>query len=225
MFQPMRRLVLEIPHPDLASSDGRALLETVKSIEVLHFLRHDSSGFAAISKIELADPAARIEDATRALQKLHGTGAEVRPLERGEGRTYTCFMKGQLHHVPIRFDPMSTRAYITTPFELRDGSLRLTALGSVKEVKDLARKVERSGILCKVVSLTHAKFPPESPMGRLTEKQRKVLMTAFNLGYYDRPRRISSQQLAKRLNLASSTFVVHRQKAERRLLAAILGRS
>jgi DNA binding protein with HTH domain len=221
----MRRLILEIPHPDLATSDGKALIHTVKSVEVLHFLRHDPNGFAAISKIELADDETRIEDAMRSLRKLHGQGAVVQVLERGEGRMYTCFMKGQLQHVPIRFDLPSTRAYITTPFELRDGNLRLTALGSVKEVKELARNIESSGIRCKVVSLTHAKFPPDSPLARLTEKQRKVLLTAYNLGYYDRPRRINSGQLAKRLNLASSTTVVHRQKAERRLLDAILGRS
>jgi predicted DNA binding protein len=221
----MRRLVLEIPHPDVATSDAKALLQTVKSVEVLHFLRHDPNGFAAISKVELADEATRIEDATRAIRKIHGRGAEVQVLERGQGKTYTCFMKGELRHVPIRFDLTSTRAYITTPFELRDGNLRLTALGSVTEVRELARKIERSGIRCKVLSLTHAKFPPDSPLGRLTERQRQVLMTAYHLGYYDRPRRINSQQLAKRLNVASSTLVVHRQKAERRLLAAILGRT
>lgn len=221
----MRRLVLEIPHLDLAKSDGKALLQKVKSVEVLHFLRHDPKGFAAITKIELADEGTRIEDAMRAIRNTHGHGAEIQLLEQRGERTYTCFMKGKLQHVPIQFDLKSTRAYITTPFELRDGNLRLTALGSVKEIEGLARRIERSGIRCRVVSLTDAKFPPDSLLGRLTEKQRKVLITAYNLGYYDRPRRINSQQLAKRLDLASSTLVVHRQKAEHRLLTAILGRS
>lgn len=222
IIRPMRRLVLEIPHLDLAKSGGKALLQHVKSIEVLHFLRHDSGGFAAISKIELADERTRIHDAIRAIRDAPGHGAEIHLLERSGERTYTCFMKGTLRHIPIPIGLNSTGAYITTPFELKDGDLRLTALGSAKELKDLARKIERSGIRCRVVSLTDAKFPPESPLGRLTEKQRKVLTTAYNLGYYDRPRRINSQQLAKRLDLAGSTLVVHRQKAERRLLKAIL---
>jgi DNA-binding CsgD family transcriptional regulator len=221
----MRRLVLEIPHLDLAKSEGKALLKSVKSVEVLHFLRHDPKGFAAISKIELANDETRIEDALRAIRNAHGHGAEIQLLERRGERTYTCFMKGKLQHLPIQFDLKSARAYITTPFELRAGKLRLTALGGVKEVNELARRIERSGIRCRVVSLTDAKFLPDSPLSRLTEKQRKVLMTAYHLGYYDRPRRINSQQLAKRLNLASSTLVVHRQKAERRLLKAILDRS
>lgn len=179
----MRRLVLEISHLDLAKPEGKALLQSVKSVEVLHFLRHDSTGFAAISKIELADEGTRIEDAMRTIRKAHGHGAEIQLLERRGERTYICFMKGKLQHLPIRFDVKSTRAYITTPFELREGSLRLTALGGMKEVKELAKEIARTGIRCRVVSLTDAKFPPDSPLGRLTEKQRKVLMTAYNLGY------------------------------------------
>lgn len=221
----MRQLVLEIPHLDLAKSDGKALLQRVKSVEVVHFLRHDPSGFAAISKIELADDGTRIEDAMRAIRNTHGHGAEIQLLERIGERTYLCFMRGKLQHVPIQIDLRSTKTYITTPFELRDGNLRLTALGGVKEIEGLARRIERSGIRCRVVSLTDAKFPPDSPLGRLTERQRKILKTAYNLGYYDRPKRINSRQLAERLNLANSTVAVHIQKAERRLLAAMLDRS
>ena len=216
---------MEIPLRDLAKSDEKALLQRVKSVEVLHFLRHDPKGFAAISKIELEDEETRIEEAMRTIRNAHGKGAEIQLLERRGERTYICFMKGKLQHVPIQFDIKSTRAFITTPLELRDGNLKLTALGSVKETKELVRKIEKSGIRCRVVSLADAKFSPDSPLGLLTEKQRRVLITAYSLGYYDRPRRISSRQLAKRLNLASSTLVAHRQKAERRLLTAILGQS
>ncbi len=45
----------------------------------------------------------------------------------------------------------------------------------------------------KVVSLMDAKFSPSSPLQRLTEKQRDVLIKAYKLGYYDRPRKISSE--------------------------------
>jgi predicted DNA binding protein len=52
-----------------------------------------------------------------------------------------------------------------------------------------------------------------------------VLTSAFEQGYYETPRRISSQELAKRLNLKSSTLVEHRRKAEQRLLARIIEES
>jgi len=50
-----------------------------------------------------------------------------------------------------------------------------------------------------------------------------VILSAFNLGYYDVPRRVDSQELAKRLSIREQSLVMHRRKAERRLLAALVG--
>lgn len=69
--------------------------------------------------------------------------------------------------------------------------------------------------------LADADFSPISPLNQLTEKQREVLITAYKLGYYDIPRRINSEQLAKKLNIGDSTLVEHLRKAERRLLVNI----
>jgi len=53
----------------------------------------------------------------------------------------------------------------------------------------------------------------------------KVVSAAFNLGYYGLPKRISSNELGRRLGMRSSTLVVHRIKAERHLLAEVLKES
>ena len=59
-------------------------------------------------------------------------------------------------------------------------------------------------------------------MSLLTEKQREVLTAAFQSGYFDIPRKMSSDELAVKLGIRNATFVAHRRKAERRLLAEIL---
>ena len=111
--------------------------------------------------------------------------------------------------------------YLTTPFELNDGVFRVGFLGGAKEVERFLRLLRRLRIKFRVASLTDAKFSSDSPLGRLTEKQRKVLTAAYRLGYYDLPKKISSEALARRLGMRSSTLVVHRIKAERRLLEAL----
>ena len=78
------------------------------------------------------------------------------------------------------------------------------------------------GISFNIISLADARFSPDSPLSSLTDIQTKVLKSAFDLGYYDLPKRITSDELAKKLNMRISTFVLHRIKAERRLLAKIL---
>jgi predicted DNA binding protein len=70
--------------------------------------------------------------------------------------------------------------------------------------------LKRAAVRYKVVQLTDASLSPSSPLSRLAEKQRRVLNTCYNLGYYDVPRKISSQQLAAKLKISSSDFIKHR---------------
>jgi predicted DNA binding protein len=88
-------------------------------------------------------------------------------------------------------------------------------------MKEALEFLEKAGNF-KVISLMDAKFLPSSPVSRLTEKQREAIILAFNLGYFDTPRKISSEQLANKLGLANSTLAVHLRRAERRLLAEML---
>jgi predicted DNA binding protein len=83
-------------------------------------------------------------------------------------------------------------------------------------------KIDYMGIRYRVVLLTDANFSPISPLNQLTEKQREVLIAAHKMGYYDIPRRITSQELGKKLGLVDSTVVEHLRKAEQRLMTQIL---
>ena len=69
--------------------------------------------------------------------------------------------------------------------------------------------------------MADANFSPISPLNRLTEKQREVIMTAYKMGYYDIPRKITSEELAERLGLVGSTVVEHLRKAEQRLMTQL----
>jgi hypothetical protein len=55
----------------------------------------------------------------------------------------------------------------------------------------------------------------------LTDRQREVLRTAFDAGYYDWPRTCDGQTVADELDISSATFSEHIHAAERKLLSAI----
>lgn len=57
------------------------------------------------------------------------------------------------------------------------------------------------------------------PLDTLTDRQRYVLETAYEIGYYEVPRKASSETVAAELDLESSTVAEHLQRAERNLLA------
>ncbi|RLM53413.1 response regulator [Halobellus sp. Atlit-31R] len=54
--------------------------------------------------------------------------------------------------------------------------------------------------------------------GRLTEKQRETIQTAFHAGYFDWPRSADAETVAGELGIAQSTFSQHLRAAEHKLL-------
>jgi hypothetical protein len=220
----MRRLVVEFSLEELAKSEegSSSLLLKVKSFEMLHILKMVPGDLAAIVRVEMKDRSGRIEDLFPARP---GAKIETELLQQ-ENETTSVFFITFKSEVPPRsseLDPFGSMPYFSTPFEFRDGRAKLAFLGSAKQIRNHLEYLERHARgRFKVVSLTDARFAPNSPIARLTEKQRKVLITAYKLGYYDLPRRIGSEELARKLNLVKSTFVAHRRKAERRLLTEML---
>ena len=53
----------------------------------------------------------------------------------------------------------------------------------------------------------------------LTDRQREVIETAFEMGYYEVPREVSTEDLAAELDVDDSTVAEHLQRAERNLLS------
>jgi len=58
----------------------------------------------------------------------------------------------------------------------------------------------------------------ERPLDALTERQREVLRTAYEMGYCDVPRGASSEEVAAELDVGASTVAEPLQRAERNLL-------
>lgn len=65
-------------------------------------------------------------------------------------------------------------------------------------------------------------IPASLAVSRLTEKQRRALITAYMLGYYDILKKIGLVQLAEKLDLAYPAFEAHLRKAEKQLLSYIM---
>lgn len=55
-----------------------------------------------------------------------------------------------------------------------------------------------------------------SPLDTLTSNQLRFLQESYFSGYYDIPLKISTDQLVKKLDIANSTFVMSRGRAEKR---------
>lgn len=58
--------------------------------------------------------------------------------------------------------------------------------------------------------------------GRLTDRQREVLETAMDMGYFRRPRSANATEVAAELDISPSTFAEHLASAQSKVLASLL---
>ncbi|MFC5971611.1 helix-turn-helix domain-containing protein [Halomarina salina] len=58
--------------------------------------------------------------------------------------------------------------------------------------------------------------------GKLTDRQHEVLRTAYERGYFERPKRANATELADELGISQSTFTEHLVTAQRKLLDDVL---
>jgi hypothetical protein len=204
------------------------LLRDIKSMEVLHFLRSDHQEIAVIARVEFNKPDVSIEnifpDELGEIEVQLLEQEKEKEKEQANGNEiYTYFIKVKpTQTIPDGLDLTAIRGYLSLPFEVRDGCVKITFLGSAKQMRTILKHFEDAGVRYRVVSLTDAQFLSHSPLSRLTEKQQKVFVTAYTLGYYDLPRRISLAQLAEKLDLARSTLDTHLRRAEKQLMYHIM---
>lgn len=216
----MRRLILEFQKQEVEKLHGAIPLHDIKTFEIIQLLRHDEEEFAAICRIEPTNADMDFSNLTSDEGLENFSGAQI--LEKEKSGAYIIFVK----HKPVPVDLTSSLfkgegGYVVST-EIHEDRVKMTYLGTAKQIKDILDAINQHSVRYKILSLTDAKFSLNSPLNGLTEKQRKVLIAAYDLGYYSLPRRISTEQLAKRLNLHKSALQVHRRKAEMRLIAEVL---
>jgi hypothetical protein len=211
----MRRLVIEAPVAEFAGFLWESLVDGASSFEVLAVLRKDRANVAVVCSVQVKNPKSGYKNL------FVGSGLTAQLLDWREDGSRVLFIKGRVR-VSKKWGRIWTVGGYMTSFAIRERTLSMTFLGTAEQVKALLKSLSNSKVHYKVLLLTDAKFSSESLLGQLTDKQRRVLSAGYNLGYYDTPRRISSDDLAGKLGISNPTLVTHSRKAERRLISELL---
>ncbi|WP_169051783.1 helix-turn-helix domain-containing protein [Halorhabdus amylolytica] len=113
-----------------------------------------------------------------------------------------------------------------------DGTLFVTVLArDLDGIRAIVSTLREAQDGVKVGKLLRA--PPEDDEGRLwvtdpedlTTRQREVLETAYEMGYFEYPRNASAEVIADELGVATPTFTEHLAAAQRKLLERLLENS
>ena len=217
----MKRLVVEIPYERFWTGFFGANAKRVKVVEALRCFKCDSEGFAIICRIKLLAESLSLRDLVK--------GSPIRNIEvlfKEKDGSMVIFMSGEYpRELRCKRRKPIGNVFQNKPPEFVDvDRMKVELVGEEGGLREFLNREElKLEEAPKILSLT--RFEPKtdgSLVSALSPQQRRALLTAYGLGYYDLPKRISSEHLASLLKIDKSTLAEHLRKAEKNIIKSVL---
>ena len=216
----MRRVTMEFNYQRAWKQIFGSNAEKVEVVEALRCFKCDTQGLAIICRLRLKDRSITIQD----LLLGKGLLTNIELLYKEKDGSLVVFIEGRSCVPQPPKDIKSPKMLMTRPPDFLDvDRMKVEMIGKEDEIKKLLHYTNKWGNNSfKILGLTSIDTKGESLLSKLTPRQRQMLLTAYALGYYDVPRKISSDDLSRHLNVDKSTIVEHLRKAERKLMGGII---
>lgn len=216
----MRRITMEFDYQKAWKWIFGSNSEKVEVLEALRCFKCDTQGLAIICRIRLKDRKITIQD----LLMGKGLLTNIELLYKEKDGSLVVFMEGRSCVPQPPKDIKPPKMLMTRPPDFLDvDRMKVEMIGKEDEIKKLVHYANKGGDNSfKILGLTSIDTKGESLLSKLTSRQRQILLTGYALGYYDVPRKISSDDLSRHLNADKSTVVEHLRKAERKLIGSII---
>ncbi len=218
----MRKIIVEIHPKVLKLASMEDIFDTLDSMEGRSVLRLNLAERVKIILVDLKmKPGYRIDDL-----KIPRNFTRVTVLDQKEG-VYTCLL--QINYPKNIATRLQTyvRSFILkdiifdVPFGLSPDRIVFSFVAENERIEKVLKLLQKLGIV-KKVHFQKATFSENNVLSALTERQREILITAKKAGYYERPRKVTSEELAEQVGISKATMIEHLRKAENRLISQIL---
>lgn len=209
----MRRITVELS-PEVVSEFGfeTVWLGQVSRCDVVYILKYDKQSFAGVVRIQMRDK----NSSPAELAGRYGLeGIEVLYEDSG---IYTCILSETLPRQPPKWFG-GFEMLLDTPLLLSEGKCVLSFLVEEKNYKKVMSSI--SGIVTKVTRQEHVGRDFLEPFPPLTERQRQIVKLARELGYFEIPRKTSSDRIAEILGISKAAFLEHLRKVERVVFSSL----
>ena len=216
----MRRVTMEFDYQKAWKWIFGTNSEKVEVLEALRCFKCDTQGLAIICRLRLKDRSMTIQD----LLMGKGLLTNIELLYKEKDDSLVVFIEGRSCVPKPPKDIKQPKMVMARPPDFLDiDRMKVEMIGKENEIKKLVHYANKWGDNSfKILGLTSIDAKGESLLSKLTTRQKQMLLTAYALGYYDVPRKISSDDLARHLNVDKSTIVEHLRKAERKLIGGII---
>lgn len=152
-------------------------------------------------------------------------GATAAPIF--EGATETVYRLSRERHLACPCEVVEAFDAPVRDVAAADGALDLAFIAPDRE--RLAAVLDRLRTRYPTTQIRHLRSDDGGDLvlidrGRLTDRQREVLTTAHELGYFDHPKGANAGEVATELGIATATFTEHLAAAQSKLLESLTER-
>ncbi|MDE1852547.1 MAG: helix-turn-helix domain-containing protein [Thaumarchaeota archaeon] len=215
----MKRLVIEVPYQKYWARFFGRNARHVEVVEALKCFKCDSEGFAVICKVRFLDEKVTIDDLLRDGPVNHAEAL----YEENDGSVVIFISGSYPKSSRSKGRPVPRGIFVVEPPEFIDvNRMKCVLVGEEGALQEFLRGTGPGDVAPKVLSLTRFGPKSDSVMSMLSAKQRQVLVAAYGLGYYEVPRKVSSEDMARLLKIDKSTLAEHLRKAERKVVKGLL---
>lgn len=101
-----------------------------------------------------------------------------------------------------------------------DGSYTFTIVGRDTDIQASVDSIP-AGARVEIESVGGKQVRMDSIIDKLTDRQQETVQAAIESGYYDMPRKATSEDVAEELDCATSTAAEHLRKAESKIMVGL----
>jgi hypothetical protein len=223
----MKELTFEVPIDQEA--EGAVLADALKHVEILSLLEIGAEGLLLLCRGSREgvrsfrdsisrDASGRVsatvvgrEEGSETLLVSAKWMAGLEELDRRQMKELDFFRA--MEKAPI---------YQTKGPIMQGGRIVFSVVAGDNVVRRLLRGLSELEVPYKVLSLGHPRARAEPVLGILTAKQAGTLRLAHAMGYYEIPRRTSTEELARHLGMDKGTVGEHLRRAEKHVFDRLL---
>jgi predicted DNA binding protein len=213
----MRTLTLEIEPFDIVKEEMAETFALIRSYTILETLKMDYREGICIEIMEFnLKEGASIHD-IRTVGNM-----EILSVLKSIGSIHTCLIRyTEPEETKGQFQESDLGLIHTIPTIISQEKFTISMMGEQKNLADFVEMMRIVGTIRKM-AFRRAAYQKADILAVLTDKQREVMLAAFQNGYYDYPKKISSRRLCQKVSISKPTLLQHMRKAEGRILKEIM---
>jgi predicted DNA binding protein len=218
---PLRKVIIEIEPYQATREAQKPLFTHIRSYEVLEVLKidHEKGLYVDVIECHLKENVS--------INKLSSIGnMDILSVIRSDGDKHICLVLGhETEETNDRIREMELNLIYTAPSLISEDRIIVSFISSHKDMMKFVEVVKAQ--IGKIVNMTfrQSTYEKKDLLSILTGKQREIMTAAYRYGYYDIPRRISSEQLSEKVKVSRPTLLEHIRKAERTIITELLAGS